>query len=136
MDADGRWVILVGTLCAFLKAAQVPNCPQVHAELYTGVSHTIVRPAEVTKCCLFCGVAIALARMRTHLAVHLQKGEVVKDPRMRGEAEPCGFFGRSIGTFSTSIVHKKITHSTCLCLVPLKHTVAMRKQENMPPRGF
>ena len=50
-----------------------------------GVAHTSVRPAEATEFCLFCGVAIALARMRNHVAVHLQKGEVVTDPR-RGEA--------------------------------------------------
>ena len=65
------------------------------------------------------------------MAVHLQKGEVVTDPRMRGEAEPCGFCGRTTGTCTTSIVRKKIS-STCPCVVPLKHAVAMRKQENMP----
>ena len=27
MDADGRWLILVGTLSAFLKTAKMPNCP-------------------------------------------------------------------------------------------------------------
>ena len=65
------------------------------------------------------------------MAVHLHKGEVVTEPRMRGEAEPCGFCGRTTGTCTTSIVRKKIS-STCLCVVPLKLTVAMRKQENMP----
>ena len=65
------------------------------------------------------------------MAVYLQKGEVVTDPRMRVEAEPCGFCGRTTGTCTTSIVRKKIS-STCLCVVPLKHTVAMRNQENMP----
>ena len=65
------------------------------------------------------------------MAVHVQKGEVVTDPRMRGEAKPCGFCGRSTGTCTTSIVHKKIS-STYPCVVPLKHVVAMRKQENMP----
>ena len=30
------------------------------------------------------------------MAVHLQGGEVVVDPTMRGEAEPCGFCGRSM----------------------------------------
>ena len=29
MDADGRWLIPVGTLFAFVKIAKVPNCPQV-----------------------------------------------------------------------------------------------------------
>ena len=28
MDADGRWLIPVGTLSAFVKTAKVPNCPQ------------------------------------------------------------------------------------------------------------
>ena len=92
MDADGRWLIPVGTLSASVKTAKVPNCPQLCAELDAGVAHTSVRPAEATEFCLFCGAAIALARMRNHVAVHLQKGEVVTDPRMRGEAEPCGFF--------------------------------------------
>ena len=83
--------------------------------------------------------------MRNHVAEHLQKGEVVMDPRMRGEAKPCGFCGHTTGTCTTSIVRKKIS-STCLCVVPLKLTVSMRQQENMPlnvlfpgavaPRGF
>ena len=90
-----------------------------------------VRPAEATEFCLVSGVAIALARMRNCVAVHLHKGEVVTDPRMHGEAEPCGFYGRTKGTCTTSIVCKKIS-STCPCVVPLKHAVAMRKQENMP----
>ena len=127
MDADGRWpmVIPVGTLSAFVKTAKV------RAEPCTNVAHTSVRPAEATEFCLFCGAAIALARMRNHVAVHLQNGEVVTDPRMRGEAEPCGFRGRTTGLCTTSIVCKKI-RSTCPCVVPLKLAVAMRKQENMP----
>ena len=95
------------------------------------MAHTSVRPAEATKFCLFCGVAIALARMRNHVAVHLHKGEVVTDSRMRGEAKPCGFCGRSTSTCTTSIVRRKIS-STCPCVVPLKHAVATRKQGNMP----
>ena len=79
MDADGRWVIPIGTVSAFVKTAQVPNCPQLRAEPYAGVAHTSVRPAEATKFCLFCGVAIALARMHNHVAMHLQKGEVVTE---------------------------------------------------------
>ena len=62
---------------------------------------------------------------------HLQKGEVVTGPRMRGEAEPCGFFGRTTSLCTTSIVRKNIS-STCPCVVPLQLAVAMRKQENMP----
>ena len=27
LDADGRWLIVVGTLSAFVKTAKVPNCP-------------------------------------------------------------------------------------------------------------
>ena len=42
MDGDGRWIIPVGTLSAFLKTAQVPNCPQLRAEPYAGVAHTSV----------------------------------------------------------------------------------------------
>ena len=83
--------------------------PQLRAELYNSVAHTSVRPAEATEFCLFCGVAIGLARMRNHVAVHLQKGELVMEPRMCGEAEPCGFCGRSTGTCTTSIVCKKIS---------------------------
>ena len=131
MDADGRWLIPVGTQSAFVNTAKVPNCPQLRAEPYPSVAHTSVRPAEATKFCLFCGVAIALARMRNHVVVHLQKGEAVTDPRMRGEAKPCGLCGRTTGTCTTAIVRKKI-NSTCPCGVPLKHVVAMRKQENMP----
>ena len=131
MDADGCWLIPLGIVSVFVKTAKVPNCPQLRAEPYAGVAHTSVRPAEATKFCLFCGVAIALARMRNHVAMHFRKGEVVTDPRMRGEAEPCGFCGRITGTCTTSIVRKKIS-STCPCVVPLKHAVAMRKQENMP----
>ena len=82
MDADGPGLILVGTLSAFVNTAKVPDCPQLRAER----CHTSVRPAEATEFCLFCGVAIALARMRNHVAVHLQKGEVVTDPRLHGEA--------------------------------------------------
>ena len=130
MDGDGRWIISVGALSAFVKTAQVPNCPQLRAEPYAGVAHTSVRPAEATEFCLFCGVAIALVRMCNHVAVHSQRGEVVVDPKMRGEAEPCGFCGRSTGTCTKSIVRKKIS-SGCPCVVTLKLAVAMRKQENM-----
>ena len=115
----------MGTLSAFVKTAKV------RAEPYTGVAHTSVRLVEATKFYLLCGAAIALARMRNHVAVHFQKGEVVTDPRMFGEAEPCGFCGRTIGTCTTNIVRKKIS-STCPCVGPLKLAVAMRKQENMP----
>ena len=127
MDADGQWLIPVGTLSSFLKTAMVPNCPQLRAHPYATVAHTSVPPAEATKFGLCCGVAIVLARMCNHVVVHLQKGEVVIHPRMRGEAKPCGFYGCTTGKCTTSIVHKKIS-STC----PLKHTMAMRKQENMP----
>ena len=65
------------------------------------------------------------------MVVHLQRGEVVVVPRMRAEAEPCGFCGRSTGTCATSIVRKKIS-STYPCVVTLKPAAAMRKQENMP----
>ena len=41
MYADGRWVILVGTLSAFVKQHTMPNCPQWRAEPYFGVAHTI-----------------------------------------------------------------------------------------------
>ena len=69
--------------------------------------------------------------MRNHVAVHLQRGEAVTDPRMHGEAEPCGFCGRTASMCTTSIVRKKMS-STCPCVVSLKHAVAMRKQENTP----
>ena len=46
MDVDGRWLILVGTLSAFVRIAKVPNCPQLRAEPYAGVAHTSVRLAE------------------------------------------------------------------------------------------
>ena len=65
------------------------------------------------------------------MVVDLQKGEVVTDPRMRGEAGPCVFCGRTTGRCTTTIVRKKI-NSTCPCVVPLKLAVAMRKQENLP----
>ena len=67
--------------------------------------------------------------MRNHVAVHLQKGEVVTGP-MRGEAEPCSFCGCSTGTCTTSILRKKI-NSTCPCVVTLKQAVAMRKPNFM-----
>ena len=108
-------------LCENRKGAKL-SC----AERYAGVAHTNVRPAGTAEFCLFCGVATALARMRNHVAVHLQKGEVVTDPRMHGQVEPCGFCGRTTGTCTTSIVRKKIS-STCPCVVPLKHTVAIRE---------
>ena len=130
-DADGRWLIPLGTLSAFVKTAKVPNCPQLRAEPYAGAGYTSVRPAAAAEFCLFCGAAIALARMRNHVVVHLQKGEVVTDPRMHGEAEPCGFCGRTTGTSTTSIVLKKIS-STCPCVGPVKHALAMCQQENMP----
>ena len=131
MDANGGWVIPMSNLSTFVKIAHVPNCPHLRAEPYAGVAHTSVRPAKATEFCLFCGVAIALARMRNHVGVHLQKGEVVTDPRMSGEAEPCGSCGRSTGTCTMSIVRKKIS-STCSCVVTLKQAVAVRKQENIP----
>ena len=93
MDADGRFLISVGTLYASVKTAKVPNRHQLLVELYGDVARTSVRPAEATEFTLFCRAAIALARMRNHVVV--QKGEVVTDPRMRGEAEPCGFSGRT-----------------------------------------
>ena len=65
------------------------------------------------------------------MAVHLQREEVVVDPKMRGEAEPCGFCGRSTSTCTTSIVRKKI-NTTCPFVVTLEPAVAMCKQENMP----
>ena len=48
MDADGCWLIPLGTLSAFVKTAKVPNCPRLRAEPCTGVAHTNVRPAEAT----------------------------------------------------------------------------------------
>ena len=75
LDADGRWLIPVGTLSAFVKTAKVPNCPvQSHALV---LAHTSVRPAATAEFCLFYGAAIALARNRNRVAVPLQKGEVV-----------------------------------------------------------
>ena len=64
MDGDGRWIIPVGTLSAFVKTAQMPKCPQLRAEPCASVPHTTMQPAEATKFHLFSGVAIALARMR------------------------------------------------------------------------
>ena len=61
-------------------------------------------------------MAIALARMCNHVAVHLRKGEVVTGPRMCGEPGPCAFFGRNGGTCTMSIVRKKICN-TCPCVV-------------------
>ena len=81
MDADGRWLIPVGTLSAFVKTAKVPNCPHLRAEPYTGVAHTSVRPAEATEFCLFCGAAIALARMRNHVALALAEGRGGNGPK-------------------------------------------------------
>ena len=60
MHADGRWVIIVGRLSAFVKTAHVPNCPQLHADPYICLAHASVRPAKPTEFSLFCGVAIAL----------------------------------------------------------------------------
>ena len=131
IDTDGRWLIPVGTLSTFVKTAKVPNCPQLRVEPYVGVADTSVRPTEATEFCLFCRAAIALARMRNHVAVHLQKAEVVTDPRMRVEAERCGLRGHTISTCTTSIVRKEIS-TTCPCVVPLKLAVAMHKQESMP----
>ena len=56
---------------------------------------------------------------------------MVTDPRMRGEAEPCGCCGCSTCTCTRSIVRKKIS-GTCPCVVTSKHAMAMHKQENMP----
>ena len=42
MDADGRWVILVATLSAFVKTAKVPNCSHLRAKPYTDSAHTSV----------------------------------------------------------------------------------------------
>ena len=131
MDADGRWIIPPGTLSAFVKTAHVPNRPQLRAEPYAGVAHTSVWLAQVKEFCLFCGVAIALASMLNHVEVHLQKGEVVTDPRMHGEAEPCGFCSCSTGTCRTSIVLKKIG-SMCPYVITMKPAVTMCKQDNMP----
>ena len=55
---------------------------------------------------------------------------MVTDPRMRGEAEPCGICGRTTGTCPTSMVRKKIS-STGPCVAPLKLARAMRKQDIM-----
>ena len=71
MDAGGCWLLLVGTLSAFVKTANVPNCPQLRAHPYPAVAHTSVRPAEATEFCLFYGAGIALARMHNHVAMHL-----------------------------------------------------------------
>ena len=57
------------------------------------------------------------------MAVHLQRGEVVVDPGMRGKAELRGFCGGSTSTCKTTIVRKKST---------LNPAVARRKQDNMP----
>ena len=51
MDGDGRWIILVGMLSAFVKTAQVPNCPPLRAEPYASVAHTSVRPIEAKEFC-------------------------------------------------------------------------------------
>ena len=131
MDAHGRWLVSGHPVCLGenRKGAQLPK---LRAAPCVGVAHTSVRPAEGREFCLFCGEAPALGRMRNHVAVHLQKGEVVTDPRMCGEAEPCGFCGHTICTCTTSIVRKKIS-TRCPCVVPFKLAVAMRKQEKSPP---
>ena len=131
IDGDGRWIIPLGTLCAFVKTAQMANGPQLLAEPYAGVAHTSVQSAKATEFWVFCGVAIALARMRNHVAMLVQRGEAVVDPGMRDEAEPCGFCERSSGAWTESILRGEIS-STCPCVVTLKPAVAMRKQENMP----
>ena len=77
MDANGRWLIQVGTLSTFVKTAKVPNSPQLRAEIYAAAAHASVRAAETTQFDFFCGAAIPLASMRNHVVVHLQKEEMV-----------------------------------------------------------
>ena len=65
------------------------------------------------------------------MATHLQKGQVVTDPRMRDEAIPYAFCGRCTGACRTSIVRKKCS-GRCPCVVTLKQAVFIRKQDNVP----
>ena len=65
------------------------------------------------------------------MVVHLQKGEVVTKPRMRGEAEALWF--RWVHNMHVYQVCAPENSSTCPCVAPLKAAVAMRKQEKMPP---
>ena len=38
---------------------------------------------------MLCGVLVALVSMHNHVAIHFQKGDLVSESSLPGEAEPC-----------------------------------------------
>ena len=69
--------------------------------------------------------------MLDHVAKHIAEGDAVADAHHRGQAEPCGFCGRSSGTCETTLNGTKVCTS-CPYQYSFKYKKALEKKRNVP----
>ena len=101
------------------------------AELCARVKACDLRPADDVRCCLFCDEAVPLRIMLAHMADHIAKREAMRDVRDDGHAEPCGFCGRSIRTYETTLNGTKVC-TNCPYRYNFKYKKALEKKPNVP----
>ena len=94
---------------------------------YDGVQAYDLRLAYDVRCCLFCDAAVPLRIMWGHVAAHIAKGDAVADAHHRGQAEPCGFCGRSTGTCETALNGTKVC-TNCPYRYSFKYKKALEKK--------
>ena len=112
-------------------AQDIKYCPVIVAEPYDGVKACDLRPADDVRCCLFCDAAVPLCIMLDHVVEHIAKGDAVADARHRGQAEPCGFCGRSTGTCETTLNGTNVC-TNCPYRYSFKYKKALEKKRNVP----
>ena len=133
---EGRWEVDPNILNTFTDATaqDIKYRPVIVAELYDGVKACDLRLADDVRCCLFCDVVVPLRIMLDHVAEHTAEADAVVDARQRGQAEPCGLYGRSTGTCETTL--KGTTVSTnCPYRYSFKYKKAFEKKRDVP-RNF
>ena len=130
---EGRWEVDPNILNTFIDATaqDINYCPVIVAEPCNGVKACDLRPADDVRCCLFCDAAMPLRIMLDHVAEHIAKGDAVADARHRGQAEPCGFCGRSTGTGETTLNGTKVCIN-CPYRYSFKYKKALEKKRNVP----
>ena len=103
----------------------------IGVEPYDGVKARDLRRADDVQCCLFCDAVVPLRIMLDHVAHHIAKGDTMDDARHRGQAEPCGLCGRSIGTCETTLNGTKLC-TNCHYRYSFKYKKALEKKRNVP----
>ena len=129
---EGRWEVDRNILNTFIEyaAQDIKNCPVIVAEPYDGVKACNLRLAGDVQCYLFCDAAVPLRIVLDHVAQHIAKDDAMADARHRGQAELCGFCGRSTGTCKTTLNGTKVCTSR-----PSRYSFkykALEKTRNVP----